>query len=102
MKKTTIRVCQGHSCCQRNKGLLEAAKKKEGPEIQVEESACLGQCQKGPNVQMLQGEKREIKNKMSPRKIEEEIDIFSGKKKRIETPKNSAKSTVSNLLSGGF
>lgn len=98
MKNITVRICNGRNCCKKNKDLLVCAEKKG---VQVEKTACMGACKKAPNIQIVKDGKTTTHHAVHTRKLEDEIDISTGKKER-QKPVGHAKNAVNNLLSGGF
>lgn len=105
--KNEIRICYGKSCGHSGKQIFSTAKQKIDREnlhhkIHVDQCHCMGECQKGPNVQIFSSGKKEVKNAMSPRSIENEVDFLSGKKERPTQKPGEAKNTLDSLLSGGF
>jgi len=62
---------------------------------------CLGQCKQGPNIQVEDETTRKVVNKMSPYKLEQEIQALS-EGRREPVKRVSAKNELNNLLSGGF
>jgi NADH:ubiquinone oxidoreductase subunit E len=105
--KKEIRICHGKSCGHSGKQILSAATKKienEGlqKDIFAESCHCMGECQKGPNVQIVSSGKKEVRNHMTPRSIENEVDYLSGKKERPSQNPGEARNALDSLLSGGF
>ena len=105
--KKRIRICKGNTCGHFGKDLLDSAKKKIQKEnlsdrILAEECHCLGECMKGPNIQIENAGRRETKSKMNKKALEKEIDSLSGKTQIPLQKPGEAKNTLNSLLSGGF
>lgn len=107
MKKKTIRICHGKKCkkfaTELDTSAIEKIQKENLEDsITTESCHCLGECAKGPNIQILTDGKRITKNYMNKRAIEKEIDILSGKQASPSFRPGTAKKNLNDLLSGGF
>ncbi len=102
-----VRICHGKTCGHHAEKIMNTAKNKITSEhledkVNIETCHCLGQCEKSPNILVESEGKRQIKNSMSPKAIEREIDILSGKNKEVLIKPGESKEALDNLLSGRF